>query len=113
MFDDRRRQKRVAVNIPIRVKGADIWGNQFEEVTKSINVTSDGACFPLKHNIKPGSMLQLSLPLPRQLQKSVAPKAVYQTIGLVVRVEIVGTSQTSRVGVKFRTAKIKQYRSES
>ncbi len=113
MFDDRRRQKRVAVNIPIRVKGADIWGNQFEEVTKSINVTSDGAYFPLKHNIKPGSMLQLSLPLPRQLQKSVAPKAVYQTIGLVVRVEIVGTSQTSRVGVKFRTAKIKQYRSES
>ena len=113
MFEERRRQKRVDVNIPIRVKGADVWGNRFEEVTKSINVTSDGAYFPLKHNIKPGSMLQLSLPLPRHLQKGAAPKAVYQTIGLVVRVEIVGTSQTSRVGVKFRTAKIKQYRSES
>ena len=113
MFDDRRRQKRVAVNIPIRVKGADIWGNQFEEVTKSINVTSDGACFPLKHNIKPGSMLQLSLPLPRQLQKSVRPRTVYETIGFVIRVEVTAKPETFRVAVKFRAANIKHYRSES
>jgi hypothetical protein len=113
MFEERRRQKRVDVNIPIRVKGADVWGNRFEEVTKSINVSSDGACFLLKHEIKSGSTLELSLPLPRQLQKSVRPKTVYETIGFVTRMEVTETPETFRVAVKFRASNIKHYRSES
>src|SRR5437867_6757933 len=113
MFEDRRRKKRVEVKIPIRVKGADIWENSFEEVTRSVNVTSDGACFLLKNNIKPGSILELSLPLPRHMQKSVAPNAVYKTVGFVSRVEFTKTLQTLRVAVKFRAARIKRYRAES
>ena len=90
------------VKIPIRVKGADIWGNRFEEITRSVNVSSDGACFVLKSNIKPGSILELSLPLPRHMQRSVVPKAVYKTVGFVTRVEFAKKTQTLRVAVKFR-----------
>lgn len=113
MFEDRRRKKRVDVNIPIRVKGADVWRNPFEEVTKSIDVSSDGACFLLKHNVKPGSMLELSLPLPRHLQKGVFPRTVYKVIGFVTRVQVTQAAQTLRIAVKFKAANIKRYRSES
>ncbi len=112
MFEDQRRQKRVDVSIPIRVKGADVQGNRFEELTKSLNVSSDGAAFLLKCRIKVGSALELSLPLPRHLQKSVAPRAVYETIGQVIRVEGFGSPETFKIAVKFR-ANVKQYRAES
>ena len=111
MFEDHRRQKRVDVNIPIRVKGADVKGNRFEEVTKSINVSSDGTSFLLKHCIKSGSILELSLPLPRHLQKSVTAKAVYETLGFVIRVQ--GTETSFKIAVKFRAANTKHYRAES
>jgi hypothetical protein len=113
MFDDRRRKKRVDVSIPIRVKGLDSEGIRFEELTKSINVSSDGAYFVLKYRLKMGSLLELSLPLPRHLQKSVSPKAVYQTIGVVIRVENTKEPQAYRIAVRFRAANIKQYHSES
>ena len=112
MFDDRRRKKRVDVGIPIRVKGVDSEGTRFEELTKSINVSSDGAYFVLNYRIKMGSLLELSLPLPRHLQKSVAPKAVYQTIGVVTRVESTEGPQAYKIAVRFRAADIKQYHSE-
>lgn len=73
MFDERRRQKRVDVNIPIRVKGTDAQGNRFEEVTRSINVSADGAICLLKQQLRMGTVLELSLPLPRQMQKGVSP----------------------------------------
>lgn len=113
MFEDRRRQKRVDVNIPIRVKWADANGKRFEEVTKSINVSSDGAIFLLKHPLKMGTLLELSLPLPRHLQKSVSPKAVYEAMGLVTRVENTSEPQNFKIAVRFRAANTKQYRSES
>ena len=113
MFDDKRRQKRVDVSIPIKVKWADSKGNRFEEVTKSINVSSDGALFLLKYPLKMGTMLELSLPLPRHLQKTVAPKAVYEAIGLVMRVEHTESTENYKIAVRFRGVNMKQYRSES
>ncbi|MEW5975876.1 MAG: PilZ domain-containing protein [Acidobacteriota bacterium] len=112
MFEDRRKSKRVSVSIPIRVKGLDQKGNRFEEVTKSIDVSSDGACFALAHTIKVGTHLELSLPLPRHLQRGVSPKAVYETFGLVVRVENDAQRRSFKVSVKFRAANVKQYRAE-
>jgi hypothetical protein len=113
MFENRRKQKRVEVSIPIRVKGLDLKGNRFDEVTKSIELSPDGASFTLKASIRKGSLLDLSLPLPRPMQRSVAPKPVYQTIGLVIRVEESSTPQVRKIAVRFRAADVKQYRSES
>jgi hypothetical protein len=112
MFEERRRQKRVDVNIPIRVKWADDKGSRLEEVTKSINVSSDGAIFLLKYPLKMGTMVELSLPLPRHLQKSVSPRPVYEAMGLVTRVEHTSEPQNFRIAVRFRAVNTKHYRSE-
>jgi PilZ domain len=113
MFDDKRRQKRVEVNIPIRVKWADPQGNRFEEVTRSINVSADGAMFLLKQQLRMGMVLELSLPLPKQMQKGSSPKAVYEAMGLVTRVEHTPDRSGFRIAVRFRAASAKQYRTES
>jgi c-di-GMP-binding flagellar brake protein YcgR len=113
MFEERRRQKRVDVNLPIRVKWSDNAGNRREEVTKSINVSADGAIFLLKEALKMGTVLELSLPLPRHMQKGVSPKPIYEAIGLVTRVEHAREAETFRIAVRFRAANTKQYRSES
>ena len=113
MFEDKRRQKRIRVGLPIRVKWSDNKGNRFEEVTRSIDVSSDGALFALKVPLTTGMLLELSLPLPRNLQKSAYPKPVYETTGLVVRVEKTGDPQNFHIAVRFRAIHVKQYRAES
>ena len=113
MFDERRRQKRVDVNIPIRVKWADGQGNRYEEVTRSLNVSADGAIFVLKQQLKMGTVLELSLPLPKQMQKGVSPKTVYEAMGLVTRVEYTPDRLGFKIAVRFRASSTKQYRAES
>jgi len=112
MFEERRRQKRVDVNIPIRVQWIDAQGNRYEEVTRSINVTADGAIFLLKEQLKMGTVLELSLPLPKQMQKGVSPSTVYEAMGLVTRVEHTQDRLGFRVAVRFRGASSKHYRAE-
>lgn len=112
MFEERRRQKRVDVDIPIRVQWSDGSGGSFEEVTRSTNVSADGAIFLLKQALKMGTPLQLSLPLPRHMQRGGSPKAVYEVTGLVVRIEHASEAETFRIAVRFRGA-TRQYRSQS
>ena len=113
MFENRRRQKRVEVSVPIRVKGLDTLGNRFNVVTKSIDLTPDGASFALKATIRKGSLLDLALPMPRPMQRNVAPKPVYETIGLVTRVEESPDQEVYKIAVRFRATDMRQYRSES
>jgi hypothetical protein len=113
MFEDKRRQKRVCVSLPIRVKWSDNKGNRFEEVTRSIDVSPDGALFQLKVPLTKGTLLELSLPLPRNLQKTAYPKPVYETTGLVVRVENTSDPNRFHIAVRFRAMNVRQYRAES
>jgi hypothetical protein len=112
-FSEHRRQKRISVGLPVRVKGLDLKGNRFDEVTKLIDVTSDGASFFLKAPVRKGSLLDLSLPLPRQMQHGVASKPVYETIGLVLRIENSDAPPSYKIAVRFRPVAGKQYRAES
>ena len=112
MFEERRGQKRVDVNIPIRVKWTDGQGNRYEEVTRSINVSADGAMFLLKDQLKMGTVLELSLPLPKQMQKGVSHNTVYEAMGLVTRVEHTQDRLGFRIAVRFRSASSKHYRAE-
>ena len=113
MVDDHRRQKRISVGLPVRVKGLDLEGNRFDEVTKLIDVSTDGASFFLKVPIRRGSLLDLSLPLPRQMQHGAVAKAVYETMGLVLRIEGSDAPTNYKVAVRFKPVAGKQYRAES
>jgi hypothetical protein len=92
-FQDKRRLSRIRIALPIRVRGSNSQGIQFEEMARSIDVNGDGALFLLKQDLKKGMRLRLSLPLPRSMQKTAASKPVYETDATVVRIE---TSENPR-----------------
>jgi PilZ domain len=110
---DKRRTRRVSVSPPLRVRGVNDQGAKFEEVTRSPDVSSDGALFTLKQPLSKGMRLDLSLPLPRSLQKIGVSEPVYETLGVVVRVGPGNESGTFQVAARFRNASAKQYHAEA
>ena len=112
-FQDKRRLRRIRISLPVRVRGTNSDGIQFEEVTRSVDVNANGALFSLKQELKKGTRLTLSLPLPRSMQKTVASKPVYQTQAVVVRIQAVSSSGERRVAVRFRSESSKAYFQEA
>src|SRR4030095_11219752 len=60
---DKRKLRRVRIALPIRVRGVTADGIQFEEISRSVDVSPNGALFLLKREMKKGLRLHLSLPL--------------------------------------------------
>jgi hypothetical protein len=112
-FEDKRRLRRIQISLPIRVRGTNSEGIEFEEMSRSIDVNGDGALFLLKQDLKKGMRLKLSLPLPRSMQKTPASKPVYETDAIVVRIEASDELGASRVAVRFRSASSKAYYREA
>jgi hypothetical protein len=110
---ERRRATRTVVTLPLRVRGVNTGGIKFEEVTRSINVSMTGALFLLRHSLNKGICLELSLPLPRSMQRTAAPKPVYETMAIVVRVEQGQDRETFKIAVRFRNTGVKHYYSET
>ena len=111
-FEDKRRLRRIQISLPIRVRGTNSDGIQFEEMSRSVDVNADGALFLLKQNLKKGMRLRLSLPLPRSMQKTAASKPVYETEAVVVRIQQ-EASGAYQIAVRFRNASSKAYYQEA
>ena len=109
---DKRKLHRVRIALPIRVRGMMADGSPFEEITRSIDVSPNGALFLLKRDLKKGMRLHLSLPLPRSMQNAAASKPVFETDAIVVRIEPGEDSGAFRVAVRFRDAASRHYHSE-
>ena len=74
-FQDKRKLRRFQFSLPVRVRGENSSGIQFEELSRSIDVNANGALFLLKQDLKRGTRLKVSLPL----APSHAKKRVFQT----------------------------------
>ena len=96
----------------MRVRGVNADGSPFEEITRSIDVSPNGALFLLKRDLKKGMRLHLSLPLPRSMQNTAASKPVFETDAIVVRIEPSADSGPFRVAVRFRDASSRHYHRE-
>lgn len=109
---DKRKLRRVRIALPIRVRGVNADGRPFEEITRSGDVSPNGALFLLKQGLKKGMRLHLSLPLPRSMQNTAASKPVFETDAIVVRIEPSEDSGAFQVAVRFRDASSKHYHRE-
>jgi hypothetical protein len=92
--DERRKQKRLQVKVPIKVKGSDADGNRFEDQTETLNISSSGVAFFLKRRVRVSSLLVLSLSHPDN-------PGTFNTKGRVVRVEDCAAGHVCKIGVKF------------
>jgi PilZ domain len=95
----RRRDPRIGLWIPLRAQGHDASGKPWEELTKSLDASARGVAFVVKHPVEVGQLLQVTLPLPRQLRSYDHEAATYRTYAVVV--SAVKVAAGSRVGAAF------------
>lgn len=98
-----RRQVRLEMNLPLRVRGRESPDHEWAEVTRFINVTQQGARFNLSRPTEPGRMLQLVSALPPQMRLFDCQETQYRVWALVTNVKFtqteIGTPFQMEVGV--------------
>jgi c-di-GMP-binding flagellar brake protein YcgR len=94
----RRKERRIAVRLPMRIRGRDIEGAAFEESTQSENLCRGGAAFALRRKLDRGASLEIRIPLPAPAGTS---EAEFSTVGRVVHVAEGDQGTAKMVGVEF------------
>lgn len=97
-MEDRRRARRMSLDVPLHVEGHDVDGSAWAEMTHSVDASDGGLAFELAHPVDRGSLLHLSLPLPRMLRRYDPTGSTYKVFALVREVQGRGPR---RVGVQF------------
>jgi len=97
---DRRRHPRRPLRMPVRVRGRDADGLILEEMTNCEDASAGGACLRLRHAVRQGQVLHLSLPLPSRFRQHDVTSQSYRVYALVRSVVPV-PGEAPRVGVLF------------
>jgi len=94
-----RSERRIAVRLPLKVRGRDSRGVLFEEETSSENLCRSGAAFVTRFDVAIGSDLEIRIPFSHYASRR--SEADFATSGRVVHV-IDSSRQGERlVGVQF------------
>ena len=94
-----RSERRIAVRLPLRVRGCDARGFSFEEDTASENLCRGGAAFRTRFDVAIGSNLQIRIP--SQNYAARRTDSEFETQGRVVHVTEPLTNGERVVGVQF------------
>lgn len=108
----KRSERRIAVRLPLRVRGRDARGFSFEEETASENLCRSGAAFRTRFDVAIGSNLEIRIPL----QGVVARRGEqdFETQGKVVHISAGADEGEKVVGVQFVGPRFQRmFRSES
>lgn len=82
---DNRIKMRVSLEIPVRVEGKVDSSTSWSEMTRAKDVSAFGVGFTLTRAVKKGRLLQLVLPMPRQLRNHDHMDAQYRVYSVVRR----------------------------
>ncbi len=96
---ERRRRNRLAIRVPVRVRGREAGGDAWEEVAASLDASEGGLAILMAHSVRPGQVLHLSVPLPSRYRQYDLTSASYRIYGLVRSSR--SLEARSRVGVMF------------
>lgn len=80
---ERRKQRRVAMKIPVRVQGRDPDGETWEEIAFCQDASLGGVGLELAHPVRQGQVLHLSLPLPQRFRQYDLTDHSYRVYALV------------------------------
>jgi hypothetical protein len=83
-----RSERRIAVRLPLKVRGHDARGFAFEEDTASENLCRNGAAFVTRFDLAVGSDLEIRIPLSHYASRRVDRSAVARNDGRIAGVRI-------------------------
>lgn len=98
--EERRRHVRWPLRLPVRVQGRDASGSILEEMTSCEDASAAGVSLRLRHSVRQGQVLHLSLPLPPRFRQYDVTSQSYRVYALV-RGVIPLPGAAARVGVLF------------
>lgn len=94
-----RSERRIAVRLPLKVRGTDRRGFSFEEETASENLCRGGAAFRTRFDLAIGSSLEIRIPLAAQAWRR--QENDFETRGRVVHVGPSHEDGERMIGVQF------------
>jgi hypothetical protein len=97
--EERRRKNRLAIKVPVRVRGREMGGTAWEEVAASLDASEGGLAIVMAHPVRTGQVLHLSVPLPSRYRQYDLTSSSYRIYGLVR--SSCSLEARSRVGVMF------------
>ena len=107
-----RSERRIAVRLPMRVRGRDSRGVSFEEETSSENLCRSGAAFLTRFDVAIGSDLEIRIPFSNYATRR--SEADFATQGRVLHVRNAVSLGEKFVGVQFTGPRFQRmFRSES
>ena len=107
-----RSERRIAVHLPMRVRGCDTRGITFEEDTSSENLCRSGAAFLTRFDVAVGSNLEIRIPFSNYASRRA--EADFATYGRVIHVRDATSVGEKLVGVQFTGPRFRRvFRSES
>jgi hypothetical protein len=107
-----RSERRIAVRLPLKVRGRDARGFAFEEDTASENLCRNGAAFLTRFDVAVGSDLEIRIPFSHYTSKRT--DADFATQGRVVHICDAQSAGEKLVGVQFTGPRFQRvFRSES
>jgi hypothetical protein len=107
-----RSERRIAVRLPLQVKGRDRRGVIFQEETSSENLCRNGAAFRTRFDVAIGCDLEIRIPLSHYASRR--DETDFATHGRVVHIAEASGPGEKLVGVQFIGPRFQRvFRSES
>jgi hypothetical protein len=85
-----RRSPRIRLQVPVFLRGTDVSGAEFIELTKTLNISSTGACIASTHILRPDQTIHLTIPTPAPTSSSLVPSETPPIVAKVLRQESAG-----------------------
>ena len=85
-----RRSPRIRLQVPVFLRGADISGAEFIELTKTLNICANGACIASTHILQPEQLVYLTVPAPSPASSSLVPNETPPIAARVLRQDAAG-----------------------
>jgi hypothetical protein len=85
-----RRSPRIRLQVPVFLRGTDVSGAEFIELTKTLNISSTGACITSSHILRPDQTVHLTIPAPAPASSSLVPSETPPIVAKVLRQESAG-----------------------
>jgi hypothetical protein len=99
---ERRRERRVEVQLILKIRGTDSDGVSFDETTKTESVCRCGLSFATQRRLIAGAPLEIAIPIPSRGKES---SGEFSTRARVVSVVLGQDRRKRRVGVEFTGAR--------
>jgi hypothetical protein len=94
-----RRSPRIPLQVPVFLRGTDVSGAEFIELTKTLNISSTGACITSARILRPDQTVHLTIPAPALASSSLVPCETPPIVAKVLRQESAG--HTRLFGLEF------------